>query len=87
MLMLSPHSYLSEEGALGGGIERLKGETPTWEKVPCWQSMKAAFGGPPSLSWLNPFTELNCERPSPRVHAAPERDTTEGDIIEIPLEC
>ncbi|XP_036411380.1 palmitoyltransferase ZDHHC3-A-like [Megalops cyprinoides] len=71
------------------GIERLKGETPTWERVPCWQGMKAAFGGPPSLAWLSPFPELTCRRKSsPRVHAAPQEDAAAAaDIIEIPLEC
>lgn len=70
------------------GIERLKAETPAWERVPCWQSVKAAFGGPPSLAWLSPFSELSCaRRPSPRVHAEPQGGATELDIIEIPVEC
>ncbi|KAG5842377.1 hypothetical protein ANANG_G00177010 [Anguilla anguilla] len=70
------------------GVERLKGETPTWERLPCWLGVKAAFGGPPSLAWLSPFSELSCRgRPSPRVHAAPQGRAPEDDIIEIPVEC
>ncbi|XP_061109823.1 palmitoyltransferase ZDHHC3-A-like isoform X1 [Conger conger] len=78
------HSICTDET----GIERLKGETPTWERVPRWRGMKAAFGDPPSLAWLSPFSELHCgRRPSPRVHAAPPRAGTQDDIIEIPVEC
>ncbi|MBN3325883.1 ZDHC3 Palmitoyltransferase, partial [Atractosteus spatula] len=67
-----------------GGIERLKGQTPSWEKTGCREGMKAAFGGPPSLAWLSPFTDLSCERrPSPRVHVAPQGDIVEEDVIEI----
>ncbi|XP_023694812.1 palmitoyltransferase ZDHHC3-A isoform X1 [Paramormyrops kingsleyae] len=77
------HSICTDETA----IERLKGQTPTWEKVSCWEGMEEAFGGPLSLSWFSPFSELRCrKRPSPRVHAAPAGTIIEEDVIEIPLE-
>ncbi|KAG9345115.1 hypothetical protein JZ751_009658 [Albula glossodonta] len=69
------------------GIERLKGESATWEKVGCWEGMKAAFGGPLSLAWLSPFTELSCERrPSTHIQTVPQGEIIEEDVIEIPLE-
>ncbi|MBN3305530.1 ZDHC3 Palmitoyltransferase, partial [Amia calva] len=77
------HSICTDET----GIERLKGETPTWQKTPCWEGMKAAFGGPLSLGWFNPFSDLSCEkRQSSRVHAAPQGEIVEEDVIEIRAE-
>ncbi|XP_078738133.1 palmitoyltransferase ZDHHC7-like [Lampetra fluviatilis] len=56
-------------------IERLKGEHPSWERRVRWEGMRSVFGGgPPSLSWLNPFGGLlygrwgggpGAHRPSP----------------------
>ncbi|MGH0124608.1 UNVERIFIED_CONTAM: hypothetical protein FKN15_019449 [Acipenser sinensis] len=77
------HSICTDET----GIERLKGETPTWEKKRCWEGMKAVFGGPLSLGWLSPFSGLSCEkRPSPRIHAA-QGEIIEENIIEVLEEC
>uniref|UniRef100_A0A8C3SFY4 Palmitoyltransferase n=1 Tax=Chelydra serpentina TaxID=8475 RepID=A0A8C3SFY4_CHESE len=39
------HSICTDET----GIERLKNQTPTWEKVSSWEGMKLAFGGDFSL--------------------------------------
>lgn len=39
-------------------IERLKNETPTWERRLRWEGMIAVFGGPPTLRWINPFAGL-----------------------------
>ncbi|XP_062394341.1 palmitoyltransferase ZDHHC3-A isoform X1 [Sardina pilchardus] len=77
------HSICTDET----GIERLKGENATWEKLSCWEAMKAAFGGPLSLSWINPFAELSCKRrtPSEQVPPAPPGDIIEEDVIEIPF--
>lgn len=67
------------------GIERLKGETGRWGKVPCWEAMQTAFGGRPSPSWFSPFTGLSCQnRPVDHV-PVPQGDIIEQDIIEIPL--
>ncbi|XP_036395147.1 palmitoyltransferase ZDHHC3-A isoform X1 [Megalops cyprinoides] len=77
------HSICTDET----GIERLKGENATWEKVLCWEGMKAAFGGPLSLSWFSPFSDLSCERrPSSSVHTTHPGDIIEEDVIEIPLQ-
>ncbi|XP_012692931.1 palmitoyltransferase ZDHHC3-A isoform X1 [Clupea harengus] len=77
------HSICTDET----GIERLKGETATWEKLSCWEAMKAAFGGPFSLSWFSPFSELTCRRtPLEQVPPAPPGDIIEEDVIEIPYE-
>ncbi|XP_069051329.1 palmitoyltransferase ZDHHC3-A isoform X1 [Lepisosteus oculatus] len=74
------HSICTDET----GIERLKGQAPSWEKTGCREGMRAAFGGPPSLAWLSPFTDLSCERrPPARVHVAPRGDIVEEDVIEI----
>ncbi|XP_041100737.1 palmitoyltransferase ZDHHC3-A isoform X1 [Polyodon spathula] len=73
------HSICTDET----GIERLKGKTPTWERKRCWEGMKAAFGGPLSLGWFSPFSDLSCEkRPSTGVHAA-EGEIIEEDVIEV----
>ncbi|KAJ8290845.1 hypothetical protein GJAV_G00018260 [Gymnothorax javanicus] len=78
------HSICTDET----GIERLKRETATWEKVGQWEGMKAAFGGAFSLAWLSPFTDLSCkEHPSSHLHDAPRGEIIEEDVIEIPLEC
>ena len=68
------------------GIERLKGETGKWDKVPCWEAMQAACGGPFSLSWCSPFSGLRCEkRPLEALEQVPQGEIIEEDIIEIPL--
>ncbi|XP_028812791.1 palmitoyltransferase ZDHHC7 isoform X2 [Denticeps clupeoides] len=48
------HSICNDETE----IERLKNEKPTWERQLHWEGMKAVFGGPPSLLWLNPYAGL-----------------------------
>ncbi|XP_038246519.1 palmitoyltransferase ZDHHC3 isoform X2 [Dermochelys coriacea] len=60
------HSICTDET----GIERLKNQTPTWEKVSSWEGMKLAFGGNFSLSWFNPFSGLNCKKSPPSEVAA-----------------
>ena len=67
------------------GIERLKGETGKWGKVPCWEAMQMAFGGPFSLSWCSPFTGLSCKKSSSEHIAIPQGEIIEEDVIEIPL--
>ncbi|XP_008290037.1 palmitoyltransferase ZDHHC3-A isoform X3 [Stegastes partitus] len=75
------HSICTDET----GIERLKGETGKWGKVPCWEAMQMAFGGPFSLSWCSPFSGLSCKK-SPADHVTvPQGEIIEEDIIEIPL--
>ncbi|CAL8259710.1 unnamed protein product [Boreogadus saida] len=76
------HSICTDET----GIERLKGETGKWDKVPCWEAMQAACGGPFSLSWCSPFSGLRCERrPLEVLEEVPQGEIIEEDIIEIPL--
>ncbi|XP_009992399.1 PREDICTED: palmitoyltransferase ZDHHC3 isoform X1 [Chaetura pelagica] len=53
------HSICTDET----GIERLKNQRPTWEKISGWEGMKLAFGGAFSLGWFNPFSDLNCKSP------------------------
>ncbi|XP_074999303.1 palmitoyltransferase ZDHHC3 isoform X1 [Calonectris borealis] len=60
------HSICTDET----GIERLKNQKPTWEKISGWEGMKLAFGGAFSLGWFNPFSNLNCESPAPVEAAA-----------------
>ncbi|XP_075601702.1 palmitoyltransferase ZDHHC3 isoform X1 [Balearica regulorum gibbericeps] len=55
------HSICTDET----GIERLKNQKPTWEKISGWEGMKLAFGGAFSLGWFNPFSNLNCKSPAP----------------------
>nr|XP_009491645.1 PREDICTED: palmitoyltransferase ZDHHC3 isoform X1 [Pelecanus crispus] len=55
------HSICTDET----GIERLKNQKPTWEKISGWEGMKLAFGGTFSLGWFNPFSNLNCKSPAP----------------------
>ncbi|XP_076009859.1 palmitoyltransferase ZDHHC3-A-like [Genypterus blacodes] len=75
------HSICTDET----GIERLKGESGKWDKVPCWEAMRVAFGGPFSLSWCSPFTGLSCKK-SPADHVIiPQGEIIEEDVIEIPL--
>ncbi|XP_068178922.1 palmitoyltransferase ZDHHC3-A isoform X3 [Antennarius striatus] len=75
------HSICTDET----GIERLKGETGKWGKVPCWKAMEMAFGGPFSLSWCSPFAGLSCKK-SPQEHiTVPQGEIIEEDVIEIPL--
>uniref|UniRef100_A0A1A8QG81 Palmitoyltransferase n=1 Tax=Nothobranchius rachovii TaxID=451742 RepID=A0A1A8QG81_9TELE len=75
------HSICTDET----GIERLKGETGKWGKVPCWEAMKTAFGGSFSPSWFSPFSALSC-KPDPVEHiTVPQGDIIEEDVIEIPL--
>lgn len=52
------HSIFNDETE----IERLKHERPTWERRLRWEGMKAVFGGPPSLLWINPFAGLRLRR-------------------------
>ncbi|XP_038856449.1 palmitoyltransferase ZDHHC7-like [Salvelinus namaycush] len=52
------HSICNDETE----IERLKNEKPRWERRVRWEGMKAVFGGPPSVLWLNPFTGLRLRR-------------------------
>lgn len=68
------------------GIERLKGETGKWGKVPCWEAMEMAFGGPFSLSWCSPFAGLSCKKGPPEHVIVPQGEIIEEDVIEIPLE-
>ena len=69
------------------GIERLKGETGKWGKVPCWKAMQIAFGGPFSLSWCSPFSKLTCKKSPQEEHAAiPQGEIIEEDVIEIPFD-
>ncbi|XP_072709882.1 palmitoyltransferase ZDHHC3 isoform X1 [Mycteria americana] len=60
------HSICTDET----GIERLKNQKPTWERISGWEGMKLAFGGAFSLGWFNPFSNLNCESPPPAEAAA-----------------
>ncbi|KAK2517497.1 palmitoyltransferase ZDHHC3 isoform X1 [Columba livia] len=60
------HSICTDET----GIERLKNQKPTWEKISGWEGMKLAFGGAFSLGWFNPFSNLNCRSPVPAEAAA-----------------
>lgn len=66
------------------GIERLKNQKPTWEKVSGWEGMKLAFGGAFSLGWFNPFSNLSCESPAPAeaVAAAPASAIMTQEEIE-----
>ncbi|KAL2307679.1 hypothetical protein Nmel_000653 [Mimus melanotis] len=66
------------------GIERLKNQKPTWEKISGWEGMKLAFGGAFSLGWFNPFSNLNCESPVPAevMAAAPASEIMTQEEIE-----
>ncbi|XP_034985160.1 palmitoyltransferase ZDHHC3 isoform X1 [Zootoca vivipara] len=55
------HSICTDET----GIERLKKQEPTWEKVSGWEGMKMAFGGDLSPRWFNPFSDLSCKKAPP----------------------
>ncbi len=69
------------------GIEKMKREDPTWEKTPSWEAMKSAFGGPLSMAWLSPFTDLSCHKDTlDPVPVFPQGEIIEEDVIEIPLE-
>ncbi|XP_009893283.1 PREDICTED: palmitoyltransferase ZDHHC3 isoform X1 [Charadrius vociferus] len=74
------HSICTDET----GIERLKNQKPSWEKVSGWEGMKLAFGGAFSLGWFNPFSNLNCESPAPaeEVAAAPASAIMTQEEIE-----
>ncbi|XP_068261253.1 palmitoyltransferase ZDHHC3 isoform X1 [Nyctibius grandis] len=74
------HSICTDET----GIERLKNQKPTWEKISGWEGMKLAFGGAFSLGWFNPFSNLNCESPAPGevVAAAPASAIMTQEEIE-----
>ncbi|XP_067304385.1 palmitoyltransferase ZDHHC3-A isoform X1 [Pseudorasbora parva] len=77
------HSICTDET----GIEKLKREDPTWEKTPLWEAMKTAFGGPLSVAWLSPFSDLSCRKDaSTPVPVFPQGEIIEEDVIEIPLE-
>lgn len=83
MLMLPLRASLS---SLLQGIERLKGETGRWAKVPRREAVRAAFGGPPSPSWCSPFAGLSCRKgPPPEHEAVPQGPIVEEDVIEMPL--
>ncbi|XP_040402600.1 palmitoyltransferase ZDHHC3 isoform X1 [Cygnus olor] len=60
------HSICTDET----GIERLKNQKPTWERISGWEGMRAAFGGAFSLAWLSPFSNLDCKSPPPAGAAA-----------------
>lgn len=66
------------------GIERLKNQKPTWEKISGWEGMKLAFGGAFSLGWFNPFSNLSCTSPAPAeaVAAAPASAIMTQEEIE-----
>jgi len=69
------------------GIEKLKREDPTWEKTSPWEAIKSAFGGPLSVAWLSPFTDLSCQKDdSAPLPMFPQGEIIEEDVIEIPLE-
>uniref|UniRef100_A0A8C2AVP4 Palmitoyltransferase n=1 Tax=Cyprinus carpio TaxID=7962 RepID=A0A8C2AVP4_CYPCA len=77
------HSICTDET----GIEKLKREDPTWEKAPSWEAMKSVFGGPLSMAWLSPFTDLSCQKDTlDPVPMFPQGEIIEEDVIEIPLE-
>ncbi|CAJ1061403.1 palmitoyltransferase ZDHHC3-A isoform X1 [Xyrichtys novacula] len=76
------HSICTDET----GIERLKGETGKWGKVPCREAMQVAFGGPFSLSWCSPFSGLSCKRGPVEHITVPQGEIIEEDVIEIPLD-
>lgn len=92
LFMESIISYLSEESqrccfSFFQGIEKMKREDPTWEKIPSWEAMKSAFGGPLSMAWLSPFTDLSCQKVTlDPVPMFPQGEIIEEDVIEIPLE-
>ncbi|XP_072268367.1 palmitoyltransferase ZDHHC3 isoform X1 [Pyxicephalus adspersus] len=46
------HSICTDET----GIEKMKKQTPTWEKTSNWDGLKQAFGGSFSPAWLSPFS-------------------------------
>ncbi|XP_037639579.1 palmitoyltransferase ZDHHC3-A isoform X1 [Sebastes umbrosus] len=75
------HSICTDET----GIERVKGETGRWGKVPCWEAMEMAFGGRFSLSWCSPFAGLSCKKSPPEHDPIPQGEIIEEDVIEIPL--
>ncbi|XP_078055643.1 palmitoyltransferase ZDHHC3-A isoform X1 [Mustelus asterias] len=68
------HSICSDET----GIERLKNETPTWEKKMGWEGMKTAFDGNFSLGWFNPFSGLQCGKLAQAVNTNDLEMTKEG---------
>ncbi|XP_052650491.1 palmitoyltransferase ZDHHC3 isoform X1 [Harpia harpyja] len=74
------HSICTDET----GIERLKNQKPTWEKISGWEGMKLAFGGAFSLAWFNPFSNLSCKSPAPAevVAAAPASAIMTQEEIE-----
>ncbi|KAM6282020.1 palmitoyltransferase ZDHHC3 isoform 1-T3 [Porphyrio hochstetteri] len=74
------HSICTDET----GIERLKNQKPTWEKISGWEGMKLAFGGAFSLGWFNPFSNLDCKSPAPAeaVAAAPVSEIMTQEEIE-----
>ncbi|XP_010565256.1 palmitoyltransferase ZDHHC3 isoform X1 [Haliaeetus albicilla] len=74
------HSICTDET----GIERLKNQKPTWEKISGWEGMKLAFGGAFSLGWFNPFSNLSCKSPAPAeaVAAAPASAIMTQEEIE-----
>ncbi|XP_050794034.1 palmitoyltransferase ZDHHC3 isoform X1 [Gopherus flavomarginatus] len=77
------HSICTDET----GIERLKNQTPTWEKVRSWEGMKLAFGGDFSLSWFNPFSGLSCKKaPHSGVAAVPLPEIVTEEALEQFLE-
>uniref|UniRef100_A0A3P9J482 Palmitoyltransferase n=1 Tax=Oryzias latipes TaxID=8090 RepID=A0A3P9J482_ORYLA len=75
------HSICTDET----GIERLKGETGKWGKMPCWEAMQEAFGGPLAFSWCSPFTGLSCRKDSEGHAAVMQGEIIEEDVISIPL--
>ncbi|XP_005041308.1 PREDICTED: palmitoyltransferase ZDHHC3 isoform X1 [Ficedula albicollis] len=74
------HSICTDET----GIERLKNQKPTWERISGWEGMKLAFGGAFSLGWFNPFSDLSCKSPAPTeaVAASPASEIMTQEEIE-----
>ncbi|XP_062926170.1 palmitoyltransferase ZDHHC3 isoform X1 [Mobula hypostoma] len=73
------HSICSDET----GIERLKNETPTWEKTLGWEGMKAAFDGSFSLGWFNPFSGLQCRKTAQTGNSTPIERNMEDMAAEV----
>ncbi|XP_019339061.1 palmitoyltransferase ZDHHC3 isoform X1 [Alligator mississippiensis] len=75
------HSICTDET----GIEHLKNQEPTWEKVSGWEGMKLAFGGNFSLSWLSPFSDLSCKKlpPAQAVTVAPAETLSQEEIEQF----
>ncbi|KAM4688251.1 palmitoyltransferase ZDHHC3 isoform 1-T4 [Discoglossus pictus] len=67
------HSICTDET----GIERLKKESPTWEKPSRWEAMKQAFGGNFSPIWCSPFSSTLYQRVPSDMEPATSDDLNE----------